>query len=67
MMEYMPSLHLRFEVGETLPEAGETIYAHGLAGTYQVKIQKVLSRRKLQKDGATVLVVRAKRQLVENA
>lgn len=58
-------LHLRFEPGEPIPQAGETVLQRGFQ-TYSVRIHRVIVQQNHpQEPGVTLLTVDATRRIVE--
>jgi hypothetical protein len=55
---------LHYEHGESLPKAGDTVYALGVAGRYELRIHRIPATRK-HPDGATLLGVWVTREVAE--
>ncbi len=58
-------LTLRFSPRESLPKAGDTVLMQGMAGTYRIRIHRILSRKE-NKYGDPLLVIEGTRELIGN-
>jgi hypothetical protein len=63
-MSETKDMTLHYEHGESLPKAGDTVYAHGLVGRSEIRIHHILATRK-HPGGATLLDVLVTRDVLE--
>lgn len=58
----MEQLFLRFHPRETLPRPGETLFLHGMAGRYRIRVERV--GRATTRNGCVYLPIWGTRTLV---